>query len=70
MKLHYANNIKWLRMKLYSSRDEFSHAIEMSENTIKAYENGYRTPVIDKLVIIALHFGVSLDDLVFKDLTK
>lgn len=56
--------MKELRLAKNLKQNEFAKSIEISDRTVRHYENGDREPNIDKLIEIADFFDVSLDYLV------
>lgn len=57
-------------VKKFKSRNEFSNYTNISINTIKATLDKGTTPGIETLIKLNQIFKISLDDLVFKDLSE
>lgn len=56
--------LKELRLAKQLKQNEFAKHLDISDRTVRHYENGDREPDIDKLIEIADFFEVSLDYLV------
>lgn len=69
--MNYAKkNIKYL-VQINGSRNHFAKITTISINTIKKILDNERiTPSLDTLIKIHNTLGISLDDLVFKDLEE
>lgn len=64
-------NIKELRRAFGESQQELGNAIGLTSTAIANYENGDRTPDLQKLQLIAAHYGYPVDQLIrdnFSDL--
>lgn len=55
------DKIKDLRVKNNLSQNDLAISVGVKRHTISAYETNNITPPIDKLILIAKHFGVSID---------
>ena len=62
-------NIKSLRNAYGETQEELGAAIFVEKNTISSYETGTREPKKDTLSAIARHFMVSLEELLYSDLS-
>ncbi len=61
----YFNERLWeLRMAFCETRAELAEATDMNITDISSYENGKAIPRGDRLVRLAKHFGVTVEDLV------
>lgn len=56
--------LKELRITNNLKQNEFGNLFNVSDRTVRHYENGDREPNIEKLIAIADYFDVSLDYLV------
>ena len=63
-------NIRFLRKQRGYSIPAFAEILGLSKYTISAFESGYTGISLPVLIKIKHLFNISLDDLVFKDLTK
>lgn len=68
IKENISSNIKFLRKKEGISQQAMADDFECSNTTISNQEVGIRTPEAVDLPKIASYFGISIDDLVSKDL--
>ena len=66
--MYLAQNLKYLREQKGLSQQELSSCFEISCSLIGMWEQNRRKPDIGTIVRLAQYFGVSLDDLVLKDL--
>ena len=62
-------NIRWLRRLYGETQEELAQAIYVQKNTISQYESGNREPDREKLQAIADHYMVSVNSLVFSDMS-
>lgn len=67
--IYTSSNFEFL-VKSYKSRMDFSKKTGISINTIKAILDKDVKPSIDTLIKLNELFNISLDDLVFKDLSS
>lgn len=63
-------NVRYLRKKANYTIAQFAAILGLSKNTISAFESGYNTISLSVLIKIRNLFKVTIDDLIFKDLTK
>jgi transcriptional regulator with XRE-family HTH domain len=68
--MYLSQNLKYLREKKGMSQDELGEELGVKQPTIGNWETENRTPDIETIVKLAEYFGVSLDELVLKDLTQ
>lgn len=68
MTIYLKQNLRYIRKSMGMTQDEFAAKTGMSRSVIGAYEEGRATPSLKRLVELSEMFGVSLDDLVLKDL--
>lgn len=67
--MYLAENLKYLREKKGMTQESFASMIgEIGQKAVSKWETGEREPELSRLIKIAKFFGVSLDDLVLKDL--
>lgn len=66
---HIGNNIKKIRSIKKLSQSGFADLFGLTRASIGAYEEGRADPKIDTIKQIADHFGLSLDQLITKELT-
>ena len=66
--LYLAQNLKYLRERKGLSQREFSADLGLSRATVGNWETGERKPDIEMIIRLAEYFGVTLDDLVLRDL--
>jgi transcriptional regulator with XRE-family HTH domain len=67
--MRIGENIKHLRKCNFWSQAEVGSKIGVTQTQIGAYERGESFPSFEVLLKLCEHFGVSLDALVFQDLT-
>lgn len=66
--MYLAQNLKYLRERNGELQKDMCELLGVTEATMSKYESGYIEPDIEKLILLAEHFGVTLDDLVLRDL--
>ena len=64
------NNISYLIEKHGVKISSLSDELNVNRNTFTSYLNSKRLPKLDFVVKFAKYFNISLDDLVFKDLSR
>lgn len=69
MENQLGKNIRRLREVNGETLEELGSKVFLSKTTISGYETGRRKPDFDKLVVIAKHFGKTVDELLHTDLT-
>lgn len=67
---HIAENIVKLRKVKHLSQTKFAEIFSLTRASVGAYEEGRAEPKLDKLIEIAHYFGLTLDQLVTKQLTE
>ena len=65
-----ANNLKYLRKKAAKTQDGLSSDVNIGRTTIANYEAGISEPNVETLRTFAKYFGVTLDDLLSKNLEQ
>lgn len=68
--IYLGSNIRHLRTKQNLTLEEFGALIGKSKETINGYEKERSYPSFEGLLVIADHFNVGLDELVFDDFSK
>lgn len=63
------NNIKSLRLFYRETLQELGDFVGAAKSTIKGYENGSRTPDPEILKKLAAHYGKTVDEIMYSDLT-
>lgn len=63
-------NIQHLRKMYGETLDELGEVIHFAKSTVKGYENGSRKPDPQTLSNIAKHYGKTVDELLFTNLTE
>lgn len=66
--MYLAENLKYLREKNGETRNDISRLLSttgygFSEMTVRRYENGESEPELGKVIILAEHYNVTVDDL-------
>lgn len=67
---NFSKNLKLLRTKHSITSKDLGKYIDVTQQSLSKYENGLANPNFYTLMSIATFFNCSLDDLVFKDLSK
>lgn len=70
IKNYIPENIAFLVKKLTLSQDEFGSTFEVGRGLISNYINGKALPKIETIQRICLHFEISIDDFVNRDLSQ
>lgn len=60
--------MKYLRERNGELQKDMCELLGVTEATMSKYESGYIEPDIEKLITLAEHFGVTIDDLILKEL--
>lgn len=63
------NNIRFLRKKNGYGQEHLAAALSISQSAVSAYEMGKSQPTPDGLIILANLFGITIDNLIRKDLS-
>jgi len=66
--MYLASNLKYLRKKSGKTQDALSSAVNIGRTTIANYEAGVSEPNLETLVLFSNFFGISLDDLLSKNM--
>lgn len=65
-----AANLKYLRKKKGKTQDALSNELQIGRTTLANYEAGISEPNIETLVTISNYFGISVDDLLSKNVEE
>ena len=68
--IQLAKNLKYLREKNNLKQEDLVDIINLTRQAYSNYENLHRTPDIDTLMILANFYKVSLNDLIFCNLSE
>jgi transcriptional regulator with XRE-family HTH domain len=68
--MNLATNLKFLRKKLGKTQDALSSEVNIGRTTIANYESAISEPNVDTLLMFSRYFGVTLDELMSKNLTE
>lgn len=66
--MHLAQNLKCLREQRGMSQQELAEVLEISRAAVGNWETSNREPDLKTIIRLAVYFGVTLDDLVLRDL--
>lgn len=66
---YLASNLKRLRKSYGETQEELANALHLEKSTISQYENGSRKPDEEILKGIAKRYGVTIDSLLYEDLS-
>ena len=66
---YLASNLKHLRKSYGETQEELAKALYLEKNTISQYESGSRKPDEETLKGIAKRYGVTMDLLLYEDLS-
>ena len=66
--MYLATNLKYLRKKSGKTQDALSIAVNIGRTTIANYEAGISEPNLENLISFSNFFGISLDDLLSKNM--
>lgn len=62
--MNLANNIQLMRKKNFWSQEELAEKCSVSRQAVAKWENGESVPNVEKLILLADIFNVSLDEIV------
>ncbi len=68
--MNLATNLRYLRKKRGKTQDTLSSELNIGRTTLANYEAGISEPNIETLVSISKYFGVSLDELMSKNVEE
>lgn len=66
--MYLASNLKYLRDRRGETQKDLSALLKVSEMSVSRYESGENEPELLKVIAIAEHFNVRIDDLLKSDL--
>ena len=69
MTRHFGPNIRFLRRTKNLSQEMLASELDITRNKVVSYEKGATEPKLEVLVSMSLYFGVTVDDLLLKDLS-
>lgn len=67
--IYLGKNIKYLRNKNNLKQEDLAEALNIPRTTLSCWENGIRTPKVEKIIDIANYFGTDLN-IIYKDLSR
>lgn len=67
--IYLGKNIRYLRNKNNLKQEDLAEALNIPRTTLSCWENGIRTPKIEKIIDIANYFGTDLN-IIYKDLSR
>lgn len=67
--MSFSENLYYLRKRDKITQEELADRLGVTRQSVSKWETGEASPETDKLILICDLFGVSLDDIVRKDLT-
>ena len=68
--MYLASNLKYLRKKSGKTQDGLSSEVNIGRTTIANYEAGVSEPSVETLITFSNYFGISLDDLLSKNMEE
>jgi transcriptional regulator with XRE-family HTH domain len=68
--VYFKTNLKRLRMNRGLNQTELAAELGLRPNTISNYEHGVSSPDYETLQLFVKFFEISVDDILYKDLTK
>ena len=69
-KIYLAPNIQFIRQKENLSQEKLATKFGITKQAVGHWETGKNKPDLDSLIELAAYFKISLDDLVFTDLSS
>jgi transcriptional regulator with XRE-family HTH domain len=66
----FQNNLKFLRKQNGKSQTDVAFQLKKAHTSIGNYEKGISEPTISEITILSQYFGISVDDLINKDLSN
>jgi transcriptional regulator with XRE-family HTH domain len=64
----FGSNLRYLRKKIGKNQSECGFDLNIPRATLSNYETGETEPPMDKIIEISDYFGISIQDLLLKDL--
>lgn len=62
--------LKYARLYNNSTQIEVSKATGISQPALSSYENGIKIPTVDKCIILADYYGITVDELIGHEVKK
>lgn len=66
--MYFAQNLKYLRERKGINQDELAEVFEVGRSTVGNWEAGRREPDLNIIIRLAEYFGVTLDEMVMREL--
>lgn len=66
--MHLSKNIKFLRTQMGIKQRELAEKLGVTSTAVGMWEAGAREPELSKIINLSEYFGVTLDDLVLKEM--
>lgn len=63
-----SQNLRYLRDKAGEKQKDIAELLEVSEMTVSRYESGENEPEIKKIIKLAEHFNITIDELLMEHL--
>lgn len=70
MRKYFAENLRYLRKSRKLSQNDVAVIVKKTNKTVSAWEKGVREPLVEDVYVLAMFFGVSIENLYFADLRK
>ena len=67
---NFRKNVRFLRKQHNYTLQQFADILGVSKSLISQFESGFSGLSLEVMIKIRSLFNISLDDLIFKDLTK
>lgn len=70
MRKYFADNLHYLRKKKKLSQKDIAVIVKKTNKTVSAWEKGIREPLVEDVYVLAMFFGVTIENLYFTDLRR
>lgn len=70
MNIYFKNNVELLRKKNKLSQIKLAESLGVKRSTMSNYERGHTEPDIATLISISRYFGISIDDILLRNLAE
>ena len=70
MRRFFADNLRYLRKKKKLSQKDIAVIVKKTNKTVSAWEKGIREPLVEDVYVLAMFFGVTIENLYFADLRR
>lgn len=67
---HIKENIKYLRKQRGETQAQLADTINIGRTRYANYEQGVSSPGVEEIILLSNHFGITIDDLLKKNLKK